>query len=38
MNTAEKPASIDYINADYGVRSWLPTKDHKRIAVLYWLR
>ncbi len=31
----EKPASIDYINADYGVRSWLLTRDHKRIAVLY---
>jgi len=31
----EAPASIDYINADYGVRSWLLTKDHKRIAVLY---
>ncbi len=25
----------DYINADYGVKSWLLTTDHKRIAVLY---
>ncbi len=29
---APKP---DYINANYGVASWLLTKDHKRIAVLY---
>src|SRR5215213_3471283 len=25
----------DYLNADYGIRSWLLTKDHKRIALLY---
>lgn len=25
----------NYLNADYGVRSWLLTKDHKRIALLY---
>src|ERR1700722_13024182 len=25
----------DYLNAHYGVRSWLLTTDHKRIAVLY---
>jgi cytochrome c oxidase subunit 1 len=25
----------NYLNADYGVRSWLLTKDHKRIAILY---
>src|SRR3954467_11256036 len=24
-----------YINEDYGIRSWLLTKDHKRIAILY---
>src|SRR5687767_7595068 len=24
-----------YLNAEYGVRSWLLTKDHKRIAILY---
>ena len=24
-----------YLNAQYGVRSWLLTQDHKRIAVLY---
>ena len=26
-----------YLNADYGVRSWLLTIDHKRIALLYLL-
>jgi len=26
---------ITYLNADYGVRSWLATTDHKRIALLY---
>jgi len=25
----------DYLNADYGIRSWLLTVDHKRIALLY---
>ena len=25
----------DYLNVDYGVRSWLLTTDHKRIALLY---
>ena len=29
MSAVEKTASIDYIHADYGVRSWLLTKDHK---------
>jgi cytochrome c oxidase subunit 1 len=24
-----------YLNADYGIRSWLLTVDHKRIALLY---
>ena len=34
---AEAPpvARVDYLNADYGVKSWLLTKDHKRIALLY---
>ena len=26
-----------YLNDNYGIRSWLLTKDHKRIAVLYLL-
>ncbi len=31
-----RPASrVDYLNADYGWRSWLFTVDHKRIALLY---
>src|SRR5258706_11185742 len=25
----------DYLNATYGIRSWLLTTDHKRIALLY---
>ena len=34
--TAPTPASAsNYLNADYGVRSWLLTTDHKRIAILY---
>src|SRR5438309_11394961 len=30
---AAKPTH--YLNADYGIRSWLLTTDHKRIALLY---
>ncbi len=26
---------VTYLNADYGIRSWLLTRDHKRIALLY---
>jgi cytochrome c oxidase subunit 1 len=33
MEPVERPP--DYLNADYGVRSWLLTTDHKRIALLY---
>jgi cytochrome c oxidase subunit 1 len=33
MDTMERRR--DYLNADYGVRSWLLTTDHKRIALLY---
>src|SRR5687767_10415614 len=29
------PPRVDYINAQYGLKSWLLTKDHKRIALLY---
>src|SRR5437762_5791127 len=32
---ANAPAHSDYLNAGYGVRSWLLTKDHKRIALLF---
>jgi cytochrome c oxidase subunit 1 len=33
----EPPAAarVNYLNAQYGLKSWLLTKDHKRIAVLY---
>src|SRR5215207_10326714 len=27
----------NYLNADYGIKSWLLTRDHKRIALLYLL-
>ncbi len=27
--------NVNYLNANYGIRSWLLTKDHKRIAILY---
>ena len=26
---------VHYLNANYGIRSWLFTTDHKRIALLY---
>jgi cytochrome c oxidase subunit 1 len=41
MQTAERieaPSAegrVDYLNVDYGIRSWLLTVDHKRIALLY---
>src|SRR5829696_6127334 len=27
--------TVNYLNSDYGIWSWLLTKDHKRIAILY---
>jgi cytochrome c oxidase subunit 1 len=32
---APAPRRIHYLNVDFGVRSWLLTTDHKRIAILY---
>ena len=32
---AETPPRASYLNAGYGVKSWLLTRDHKRIALLY---
>lgn len=29
------PAKVNYLNAQYGIKSWLLTKDHKRIGLLY---
>src|SRR5438477_5761434 len=36
--SADKPVypAVNYLNADRGVRSWLLTLDHKRIAVMYF--
>ena len=31
----QEPPETNYLNADYGIRSWLLTVDHKRIALLY---
>lgn len=33
----DSKAEKDYLNADYSIRSWLLTKDHKRIGILYLL-
>jgi cytochrome c oxidase subunit 1 len=36
MATAVQPVEqTNYLNADYGIKSWLLTTDHKRIAMLY---
>jgi cytochrome c oxidase subunit I len=32
---ATLPEKTNYLNADYGIKSWLLTTDHKRIALLY---
>jgi cytochrome c oxidase subunit 1 len=34
MNATPVPRE-HYLNVDYGVKSWLLTTDHKRIALLY---
>src|SRR5437763_660659 len=33
--SADAPPEPDYLNVAYGIRSWLFTVDHKRIALLY---
>ena len=35
MITAIAPTRENYLTHEYGVKSWLLTKDHKRIAILY---
>ena len=35
MITAAAQEREHYLNASYGIKSWLLTKDHKRIALLY---
>ena len=37
MSHPEPPHGASYLEAGYGLRSWLLTHDHKRIAVLYAL-
>jgi cytochrome c oxidase subunit 1 len=32
---SELETRVHYLNADYGIKSWLLTTDHKRIALLY---
>src|SRR6516225_2462936 len=34
MDTTAAP-TLNYLNNGHGLKSWLPTKDHKRIALLY---
>jgi cytochrome c oxidase subunit 1 len=36
LNAApEREGKVNYLNVDYGIRSWLLSVDHKRIAILY---
>ena len=35
MNDKPFQPRINYLNNGYGIRSWLLTTDHKRIALLY---
>ena len=35
METPTVEPREHYLNVNYGIRSWLLTKDHKRIALLY---
>ena len=34
-STVAEPQREHYLNVSYGVKSWLLTTDHKRIALLY---
>ncbi len=33
--TPGEPTPVNYLNVDYGLKSWLLTTDHKRIGILY---
>src|SRR5271155_3192741 len=35
IHEAPADSRVNYLNAKYGIRSWLLTTDHKRIALLY---
>jgi cytochrome c oxidase subunit 1 len=37
MSVATSRKPVDYLHAAYGLRSWLLTTDHKRIAILYMI-
>ena len=37
MSERQEPRRLHYLNATWGLKSWLLTKDHKRIAILYLL-
>ena len=37
MNAVDAATSPSFLNRDYGLRAWLTTHDHKRIAILYTL-
>ena len=37
MSTSRPASDTNYLNADFGVKSWLLTVDHKRIGLLYLL-
>ena len=32
-----QPPRTNYLNAEYGIKSWLLTLDHKRIGVMYMI-
>jgi cytochrome c oxidase subunit I len=36
MTTAQATLREHYLNVNYGIKSWLFTTDHKRIALLYF--
>jgi cytochrome c oxidase subunit I len=35
IQPVEAPPRVNYLNKEYGLKSWLLTRDHKRIALLY---
>jgi cytochrome c oxidase subunit 1 len=37
LSTVKPTVARNYLNAEYGIWSWLLTKDHKRIGILYLL-
>ncbi|HLH74206.1 MAG TPA: cytochrome c oxidase subunit I [Chloroflexota bacterium] len=37
MNVQTQEQSVDYLDTAYGIKSWLLTTDHKRIAILYMI-